>query len=196
MATVSQTKLLTAEEFMAADLGDGRFELVRGEIVPVPPTMPEHGRVCMKIRRVFENYGVESVYGYCLFESAVSTQRGPDTVRGPDICFYSHARWPESQIGTGLPPVPPDLVVEVVSPSNRPGEMQRKVTEYLEAGVPLVLVVDPARRRAALYRQGEVFPTILSESEVLENLPELPGFACVLADFFIPPSKERGSAAP
>jgi Uma2 family endonuclease len=196
MATITQTKLLTAEEFMAADLGDGRFELVRGEVVPVPPTMSEHGRVCMKIGRVFENYGVESGYGYCFFESSVSTQRGSDTVRGPDICFYSHARWPESQIGTGLPPLPPDLIVEVVSPSNRPGEMQRKVAEYLEAGVALVSVVDPARRKAALYRQREVFPTILSESDVLENLPELPGFACALTDFFIPASKEGRSAAP
>ena len=44
MATVAQTKLLTAEEFMAADLGEGSFELVRGEVVEVPPAMPEHGR--------------------------------------------------------------------------------------------------------------------------------------------------------
>jgi Uma2 family endonuclease len=196
MATAAQTKLMTADEFMAAGLGDDGFELVRGEVVRVPPTMPQHGRVCMKMGRVLENYGVESGYGYCLCESAMATERGPDTVRGPDICFYSHARWPESEVGTGLPPVPPDLVVEVVSPSNRPGEMQRKVTEYLEAGVLLVLIVDPARRKAALYRLRDVFPTILSESDVLENLPELPGFTCPLADFFIPVSKgEDGPAA-
>ena len=49
MATVAQTKLLTAEEFMAADLGEGTFELVRGEIVEVPPAMPEHGVVCANV---------------------------------------------------------------------------------------------------------------------------------------------------
>ena len=184
MATVTQSKLLTAEEFIAADLGEGRFELVRGEVVPVPPTMPEHGRVCSRINWILETFGRKSGFGYCLSESAVSTERGPDTVRGPDISFYSHARWPESKIGSGLPPVPPDLAVEVVSPGNRPGKMQRKVSEYLEAGVLLVLVVDPARRKAALYRQGEVFPTIFNEHDVVENLPELPGFACRLADFF------------
>ncbi len=43
MATVAKSKLLTAEEFMAADLGEGIFELVRGEVVEVPPPMPEHG---------------------------------------------------------------------------------------------------------------------------------------------------------
>ena len=44
---VAQTKLLTAEEFMAADLGEGNFELVRGEIVEMPRPTPEHGRSCM-----------------------------------------------------------------------------------------------------------------------------------------------------
>jgi Uma2 family endonuclease len=196
MATAAQTKLMTADEFMAADLGEGRFELVRGEVVRVPPTMPQHGRICSRINWILETFGRTSGFGYCLSESAVATERGPDTVRGPDICFYSQARWPESEVGLVLPPVPPDLVVEVVSPSNRPGEMQRKVTEYLEAGVLLVLIVDPARRKAALYRLREVFPTILSESDVLENLPELPGFTCPLADFFIPVSKgEDGPAA-
>jgi Uma2 family endonuclease len=196
MATAAQTKLMTAEEFMAAGLGDDGFELVRGEVVRVPPTMPQHGRVCSRINWILETFGRTSGFGYPLSESAVATERGPDTVRGPDVSFYSHARWPESEVGTGLPPVPPDLVVEVVSPSNRPGEMQRKVTEYLEAGVLLVLIVDPARRKAALYRLREVFPTILSENDVLENLPELPGFTCPLADFFIPVSKgEDGPAA-
>jgi Uma2 family endonuclease len=195
MATVTQTKLLTAEEFMAADLGEGRFELVRREVVLVPPTMPEHGRVCSRINWILETFGRTSGFGYCLSDSAVSTERGPDTVRGPGISFYSHVRWPESKIGTGLPPVRPDLAVEVVSPGNRPGEMQRKVSEYLEAGVLLVLVIDPARRKAALYRQGEVFPTIFNEHDVLENLPELPSFACRLADFFNPASPD-GERAP
>ena len=49
MATDVTTKLLTAEEFMAADLGDGNFELVRGEVIKLPPAMPEHGRVCVNV---------------------------------------------------------------------------------------------------------------------------------------------------
>ncbi len=64
MATVAQTKLLTAEEFMAADLGEGSFELVRGEIVAVPPAMPEHGVVCANIAATLWNYGRQSGYGY------------------------------------------------------------------------------------------------------------------------------------
>ena len=140
MATVAEPKLLTAEEFMAADLGEGNFELVRGEVVEVPPAMPDHGRVCMKASFVLETYGRQTGLGYALTnDSAVLTERGPDTVRGPDVCFYSHTRWPESQLGDGLPPVPPDLAVEVVSPRNHPSEMLRKISEYLAVGVSLRL---------------------------------------------------------
>jgi Uma2 family endonuclease len=125
--------------------------------------------------------------GYALSnDPAVLTERGPDTVRGPEVCFYSHARWPESKLGSGLPPVPPDLAVEVVSPGNRPSEMLRKISEYLAVGVSLVWVIDPPRRRLAVYRPGELFPFFLNEGEILENLPELPGFRCPVADFFLP----------
>src|SRR5438105_39942 len=130
MATVAQPKLMTAEEFMAADLGEGRFELVRGEVVEVPPAMPEHGRIFANSLFVLETYGRQSGLGYALSnDTAVVTERGPDTVRGADVCFFSHARWPRSQLGNTLPPVPPDVAVEVVSPRNRRGEIHRKIGE-------------------------------------------------------------------
>jgi Uma2 family endonuclease len=88
MATVTQTKLLTAEQFMAADLGEGTFELVRGEIVEVPLAMPKHGVVCANVCGTLWAYGRKSGYGYALSnDSAVVTERDPDTVRGPDVCF-------------------------------------------------------------------------------------------------------------
>jgi Uma2 family endonuclease len=81
--------------------------------------------------------------------------------------------------------VPPDVAVEVVSPSNRPGELLRKVGEYLDAGVSLVWVVYPRRRQVAVYRPGEEEPTFLKEGEFLENLPELPDFRCPVSDLFV-----------
>jgi len=187
MATVAETKLLTAEEFMAADLGEGTFELVRGEVVKMPPPMPEHGRVCMNVGFALESFGRQTGFGYAISnDSAVLTERGPDTVRGPDVCFYSHARWPLSKVGRGLPPVSPDLAVEVVSPSNRTGAILKKTLEYLEVGVPLIWIVHPRRRHVTVYRGGDAEPISLREGDFLENLPELPGFRCPVADFFIP----------
>jgi Uma2 family endonuclease len=186
VATVTQTKLLTAEEFMAADLGEGTFELVRGEVVVMaPPPMPEHGRVQLSAGFVLESFGRQSGFGYCLTESAVLTERGPDTVRGPDVCFYSYARWPRAEVGNSLPPVPPDLAVEVVSPGNRPGAIFKKVAEYLEAGVALVWVVYPRRLQVVMYRASESETISLHENDVIENLPELPGFRCSVSDFFV-----------
>jgi Uma2 family endonuclease len=185
MATVAKPKLMTAEEFMAADLGEGTFELVRGEVVEVPPPMPKHGRVCSRIVRILDSFGMQSGYGYCLVESAVATERGPDTVRGPDVSFYSHARWPESQVGSTLPPVPPDLAVEVHSPSDRRGRMEKKVSEYLEIGTLLVWVVYPASRSVVIHRSDDQPPVVLGEGAVIENLPELPGFRCPVSDFFV-----------
>jgi Uma2 family endonuclease len=177
---------MTAEEFMAADLGDGTFELVRGEVVEMPPPMAEHGRVCGNAFYALETYGRQTGRGYALRnDTAVLTERGPDTVRGADVCFYSNARWPRSEVGAKLPPVPPDLVVEVMSRATRPGRLTKRISEYLEAGVPMVWVVDPKNRRVAVYRPDEELPLVLEHDQVLEDSPELPGFRCAVADFFV-----------
>lgn len=185
MATAVPPKLLTAEEFMSLDLGEGMHELVRGEIVDVPPPMPEHGVICANIVGLLFMYGRQSGHGYVLGnDSPVVTKRDPDTVRGADVCFYSHARWPREAVGTKLPPVPPDVVVEVFSPGNRLWEIHAKVSEYLLVGVPLVLLVYPKTKQVGVYRPDEPFPTVLEESATLENLAELPGFRLRVGEFF------------
>jgi Uma2 family endonuclease len=185
MATATPTKLLTAEEFMALDLGEGMHELVRGEIIERPPAMPEHGRLCVNALFVLENYGRQSGLGYALARSAVATERNPDSVRGADVSFYSHERWPRAQVGNTLPPVPPDLAVEVFSPGNRIAKIVEKVSEYLEVGVAIVWVVYPKRRQLVIYRPDDEEPITLGEDAVVENLPKLPGFRCSVSDFFV-----------
>jgi Uma2 family endonuclease len=83
-----------------------------------------------------------------------------------------------------LPPVPPDLAVEVVSPGNRIATIMRKVSEYLVAGVSLVWVVYPKRHEVVIYRANEDEPMTLGRESMIENLPELPGFRCSVSDFF------------
>jgi Uma2 family endonuclease len=185
-ATQPQTKLMTAEEFIAADLGEGTFELVRGEVIEVPPPMPVHGRVCGNAFFVLETYGRQSGRGYGLTnDTAVVTERGPDTVRGADVAFYGHARWPRSEVGKKVPPVPPDLAVEVYSPSNRRGALSKKVAEYLSVGTIMVWVSYPASRSVAIHSSDDQPPLVLHAGGVIENLPELPGFRCAVADFFV-----------
>jgi Uma2 family endonuclease len=185
VATASRPKLLTAEEFMTSDLGDGRFELVRGEVVFIPPATPLHALHNSSVCYALEFYGRESRFGHGLICCPVLTGRDPDTVRGADIGFYSHDRWPETQVGNELPPVVADVVVEIYTRPMLPGELRRKVNEYLEAQVSLVMVVDSDRGLVALYRPDEPIPTILGRDHVIENLPELPGYRYAVADFFV-----------
>lgn len=186
MATVAPTKLMTAEEFMKADLGEGTFELVRGEVIKVPPPMPGHGRICINVGFALESYGRQTGYGYALSnDSGVRTERDPDTVRGPDVCFFSHDRWPRSEVGEKLPPVPPNVVVEVYSPGNRRSEILEKLAEYVAAGVPLIWIIHPKSRSVSIYRCDDDAPLVLKEGDVIENLPELPGFRCPVADLFL-----------
>ena len=129
---------------MAADLGEGTSSWSEGRLSKCRRRCRNMGVSCGNACFVLESYGRQTGLGYALSnDSAVVTERGPDTVRGADVSFYSHARWPRSEVGNRLPPVPPDLAVEVVSPGNRPGEMLKKVSEYLEAGVSMVWVVYP-----------------------------------------------------
>ena len=185
MAAELTTRLLTAEQFMAAELGDGTFELVHGEIVRMSPPSPEQGLICGNVAWILGDYGRRTGLGYTLSnDSAVLTRRGPDTVRGPDVCFYTHARWPRGQVGRSLPPVAPDLVIEVSSPGNRPGEMHEKIGEFLNAGALMVWVVYPKSRTLAVYRSFDAAPVVLQEDQTIEDLPELPGFQCLVADVF------------
>jgi Uma2 family endonuclease len=84
-----------------------------------------------------------------------------------------------------LPAVAPDLAVEVFSPSNRRKQILEKVNEYLDAGVLMVWVVHPGRKTVAIYRPDDPIPILMGESDALENLPELPGFCCQVAEFFV-----------
>lgn len=151
----------------------------------MPTPRPEHGRICLNAGFVLETYGRQTGLGWALTnDSAVVTERDPDTVRGADVCFYRHDRWPRADLGPGLPPVVPDLVVEIFSPSDRASKMLAKVSEYLDAGVPMVWVLHPKGRRIAVYRVDDEVPAIFGESDFLEHLPELPGFRCAVAEFF------------
>ncbi|QDV33867.1 Uma2 family endonuclease [Tautonia plasticadhaerens] len=185
MATEAKPKLITAEQFMAMDLGEGMHELVRGEIVEVTPPGGWHGFVSANATFVLAKFGRDTGHGYPLSnDTAVLTGRDPDSVRGGDVLYYSNARWPRGQAGPGIPPLAPDLVVEVYSPSDRPGKMWEKIAEYFNAGIPMVWVLYPDRRALRIERADDPVPIVLADRDAVEGLPELPGFRCLVAEFF------------
>jgi Uma2 family endonuclease len=185
MSTITPARLLTAEEFARLPQPEdgSQQELVNGVVITMPPPSFYHGLCCNRIGRKLGNFVDEARAGFVTNnDSGVILARDPDTVRGPDVAFWGRERLLEPP-REGYPSIPPDLVVEVLSPSDVFTKVQRKVQQYLRAGVRLIWVVVPEDRSVAVYRPGQE-PRILSDGEVLGGEDVLPGFSCPVADLF------------
>ena len=180
---MSPSALMTAEELLHVRIPDKRVELVRGKLVVREPAGYTHGRVAMNLT-VRLGAHVERTGAGQLFaaETGFTLARGPDTVRAPDIAFIRRARLPDPE-PVGFPDLAPDLVVEVLSPSDRPGEVLAKVADWLSADVPLIWVIDPKKRVAHSHSAPDRFQTI-TEGQSLTGGDVLPGFALPLKKLF------------
>ena len=152
-ALISTPALLTAEQFAVRPDPGYPEELVKGRILARPLTIPRHGEICCNAAFILSSHARACDSGRVIINDAgIITQRNPDTVRGADVAFYSFSRVPKGLLPAHYLETVPDLVVEVVSPSDRWPNVLAKVAEYLEAGVIAVLVLDDQRRLAHLYR--------------------------------------------
>lgn len=183
-AASSSPALLTAEEFAERPDPGHPEELVRGRVVPMPVPKPRHGEICSKADRILGVFAEEHELGRVLSnDSGVVTERGPDTVRGADIAYYSYERVPKGPLPNQYLDVPPELVVEVLSPYDRWPKVLQKVAEYLEAGVAMVVVLDDERRSAHVLG-ADGTNRMLGPDEVLELPGILPGLSVAVRRFF------------
>jgi len=172
--------LMTAEELLDTHIPNKRVELVRGVLVMREPPGYEHGRITAELAFLLTKHIKETGAGQLLIgDAGFKVAADPDTVRGPDLAFLRSERVPDPHTH-GFPALGPDLVVEVLSPRDRPGETLAKVGDWLEGGARLVWVIDPDRRLARIYRQDGT-ETTLRDTEPLDGEDVLPGFSCPLA---------------
>ena len=115
-------------------------------------------------------------------EVGLYTGRDPDTVRAVDALFISHERYARQGPGAFLD-IAPELVVEILSPEDRPGEMTAKIREYLAVGVDRVWIVDRQRRKVRIHRSPEQVET-LEIGDTLRDEDILPGFSLPLSELF------------
>jgi Uma2 family endonuclease len=116
-------------------------------------------------------------------DGGVVTEHDPDTVRGADVSYYSHARYPKGPLPRGYLDLPPEAAFEVLSPSDRWSEVLEKVAEYLRAGVSVVCVLDPDESEVHLYRADKPPRMLTADDELL--LPEVHAeFRVRIAEFF------------
>lgn len=181
MATVTEPpaiKLLTIAEYLVLP-DDGRLtELIQGTVVEVPPTGPKHGLVCCQFALLLGGHVMQHGLGRVMTnDSGVITRRNPDTLRGGDVVFYTAAKLPplDDETWDGYFPFAPDLIAEVRSPSDTWNGMLAKATEYIEAGVVAVVLLDPAKRSAWVIRRDEE-PVRLGPDDELTVTDLLPEF--------------------
>jgi Uma2 family endonuclease len=176
--------LLTAEEFGRRPDPGYPEELVRGRIITMTPPTPFHGWVCGQAYYLLRRYADDHDLGRVMSnDSGVITERDPDTVRGPDVSFYRYDRLPKGPIPRGYLAVPPNLVVEVRSPDDGWREILEKVTEYLEVGVAVVIVLDPEPQTAHIFRADHAPHQLGPEDEL--TVPDiLSDFRLKVARFF------------
>jgi Uma2 family endonuclease len=182
MATA--TDLLTAEQFGTRPDPGYPEELIQGRIVTMPPPTPRHGQICSKVDRLLGTFADEHDLGHVLRnDSGVITERDPDTVRGADVSFYGYAKVPRGKIRKGYLDVVPDLVVEVRCADDRWGDILAKINEYLDAGVVVVIVLDPEPERAYVFRSDQP-PRMLGPDEELTVSDLLGDFRAAVRRFF------------
>jgi Uma2 family endonuclease len=181
------TKLLTAEEFARLpNPADGsKQELVRGEVITTPAPSFFHGIVQVNIASLMTLHARRHKLGRVAVASGVITNREPDTVRGPDVSYWSFERLPADHVPVVYANVAPDLCVEVLSPGNTPARTTKKVSEYFACGARMVWVIDPDERTVTIYRKpGD--GRVLWEDATITGEDVLPNFSCPVSEFFQP----------
>jgi len=141
--------VLSGEELL--NMGDlGPCELVDGTIVPLSPTGGEHGTIEGSIAYLLNSYIRPRSLGWVLTgEVGIYTRHDPDRVRAADIAFVSRRQI--DAIPSGFLNIPPELVVEIVSPSDRWQDLREKIDEYFVIGVQALWIVEPKTRTIMVY---------------------------------------------
>ena len=130
MSTTSQT--FTAEDLLRMPDDGFRYELVRGELRKMAAAGHQHGRIAINVTTPLDQYvrahNLGVVYAA---ETGFKLASNPDTVRAPDVAFIRRERVEEVGDVGGYWPGAPDLVVEVISPSDTYSEVEEKILEWL-----------------------------------------------------------------
>ena len=182
--TTTNTELLTANDLLRLYSQGVRGELIRGVLCKTMPTGYEHGKIVMNLGVLLGAFvKLRKLGSLTASDSGVWLERDPDTVREPDLAYFSAEKIPLEARITGYAEVAPDLVVEVVSSNDSRREVNDKALMWLRYGVRLVWVVHPDTRAVDVHRDGHPVLT-LTENDTLNGLDLLPGFTCAVSSIF------------
>ena len=176
---------LTLEEYAALDEPEGvRYELSEGELIVTPSASAFHNNIRDDFNARLRAFTKSHKLG--LVTSETDMRLVGETVRRPDVAFIRAERLQGVDLDRVPLPVAPELVIEVVSRSDRADDLLLKVTQYLAAGAKAVWLFYPNTRLAYRYLPGKLEPEVRSANagDRFEEAELLPGFSLSLAEIF------------
>ena len=193
METISIPKgfKVTPEQFdLLADAEQqARMELTKdGELIIMSPTGGEAGRKNLRLTQQVANWTDRDGTGEA-FDSSTVFVLDTGARRSPDVSWVTLDKWNSltQKQKEGFPPIVPDFVIELVSPSDlknqRYQDLQNKMQEYLDNGVKLGWLIEPKAKTVEIYRQGKSVE-ILNNPQNLSGENVLPGFVLDLSQIF------------
>ncbi|MFM2064303.1 MAG: hypothetical protein RLZZ507_3974 [Cyanobacteriota bacterium] len=161
---------------------DVKFERnAKGELLVMSPTGGETGRINSEINADFGVWNRHNKLGVC-FDSSTCFKLPNGANRSPDVAWIKKERWDNLTLEekTKFPPIAPDFVLELMSPTDNLQETQKKMQEYIDNGVKLGWLINPKTQQVEIYRLGKPVEILTAPSE-LSGEDILPGFLLNMA---------------
>src|SRR5580700_8408348 len=172
--------LMTAEQFDALPEEEGRkWELLDGELIEVSSATPKHNRILGRLFKLLDSFAEARDLGAALLETDLAVRA--NTRLRPDMGFFSAETWRTVDVKRVPVVQPPDIAVEIISPSETMTTIHRKIDAYLKWGVQEVWLIDPDVRTLFVHTRAGVLR--LSEGAFLAS-SFVPGWQLQIADLF------------
>lgn len=184
MPTTVSAEIVTAKSIFERPSDGYRYELLQGNLRMMSPAGGRHGRITLQVAHLLKTHSDAGKLGVVFAaETGFLIETDPDTVLAPDVAFVSRSRFESIENEIRYLPLAPELVVEVLSPSDRFSQVEAKAFAWIDAGTKLVLVVNPESETIHAYRsrkQIEVFEC----SESIDCSTVVPGWILSVAAAF------------
>jgi len=160
------------------------YEVVDGERKELEPMGALQNLLASRLGQWLGNFAEEHNLGVVVNEMLFLLNEGSRLQRRPDIAYVSYSRWPEDTVDSSAAwNVVPELAIEVISPTNTADEIDRKTTDYFEAGVQLVWVIHTETGHVYVYSKSHSCQ-LLERTDTLTGGDVLPGFELQLETLF------------
>ncbi len=182
MQTMAHSIASTAEQLLELQTDGTRYELIQGELSVMSPVSFTHGETVCRLVYLLMSHLETKPSGRVVTETGFILHRDPDHVVAPDLAFVREENAAAAKT-RGFVEGVPDLVAEVLSPEDRLVTVGDKVSAYLDAGVSMILIIDPWARRMTVYRSHEDV-VVLNDADTLDAQAVVSGWTLSLSQLF------------